>query len=57
MLVLIFFQDVDLPVLERMTRACKDSDLSKSPSELVDQSGAHAPQPLGSADKCSIWEN
>ena len=36
------YWDVDLPVLERMTGACRDSDLSKSPSELVYQSGAHA---------------
>ena len=35
-------RDVDLPVPERMTEACKDFDLSKSPSELVYQSGAHA---------------
>ena len=34
--------DVDLPVPERMTKACRDSDLSKCPSELVYQSGAHA---------------
>ena len=33
---------VDLPVPERMTGACRDSDLPKSPSELVYQSGAHA---------------
>ena len=46
-------QDVDLPVPERMTGACRDSDLSKSPRELVYQSGAHTPQPLESADKCS----
>ena len=36
-------QDVDLPVPKRMTGACIDSDLSKSPSELVYQFGAHAP--------------
>ena len=35
-------RDVDLPVSERMTRACRDSNLSKFPSELVYQSGAHA---------------
>ena len=35
--------DVDLPVSERMTIACRYSDLSKSPSELVYHSGAHAP--------------
>ena len=35
------FWDLDLPVPDRMTGACKDSDLSKSPSELVYQSGAH----------------
>ena len=34
-------RDVDLPVPERMTGACKDFDLSKCPSELVYQSGAH----------------
>ena len=39
---LIICRDVDLPVPERMIRACIDSDLSKSPSELVYQSGAHA---------------
>ena len=33
--------DVDLPVLERMTGACTDFDLSKCPSELVYHSGAH----------------
>ena len=37
-----FCRDGDLPVPERMTGACRDSDLSKSPSELVYQSGAHA---------------
>ena len=35
-------RDVDLTVPERMTEAYKDSDLSKSPSELVYHSGAHA---------------
>ena len=35
-------RDVDLPVPERMTGACKDSDLSRCPSELVYQFGAHA---------------
>ena len=39
-------RDVDLPVSERMTEACRDFDLSKSPSELVYQSGAHAPNLL-----------
>ena len=53
MVVLRFFQDVDLPMMERMTGACKDFDLSKSPSELVYQSGAHTPQPLGFADNYS----
>ena len=33
--------DVDLPMSERMTIACRYSDLSKSPSELVYHSGAH----------------
>ena len=33
---------VDLPVPERMTGACRDSDLSKCHSELDYQSGAHA---------------
>ena len=37
-----FCWDVDLPVPERITRACRDSYLSKCPSELVYQSGAHA---------------
>ena len=35
-------RDVDILVSERMTGACRDSDLSKSPSELVYHSGAHA---------------
>ena len=35
-------RDVDLPVPERMIGACRDSDLSKCPSELVYQSSAHA---------------
>ena len=35
-------RDVDLPVPKRMTKAYRDFDLSKSPSELVYQSGAHA---------------
>ena len=42
-------RDVDHPMPERMTRACRDSDLSKCPSELVYKSGAHAlnlPNPL-----------
>ena len=37
------YWDVDLPVPERMTEASRDFDLSNSPSELVYQSGAHAP--------------
>ena len=35
-------REVDLPMPERMTEACKDSYLSKCPSELVYQSSAHA---------------
>ena len=36
------YRDVDLPVPERMVGECRDSDLSKCPSKLVYQFGAHA---------------
>ena len=46
--MLRFCQDVDMPEPERMTGACKETDLSKSPSELIGSSVAHAPN-------CSVW--
>ena len=38
-----FCRDVDLPVPERMTCACKVLDPSKLASELILLFGAHAP--------------
>ena len=37
------YWDVDLPVLERMTGACRVFDPSKLASELILLFGAHAP--------------
>ena len=47
------YWDVDLPMLERMNRACRDSDPSKQASELVPLLSCSHPQPHKAADNCS----
>ena len=46
-----------LPLLKRMVKACGRFGLSKCPSELNWQFGAHALKSLWSADNSSEWAN
>ena len=46
---------VDVPVPERMARACRSFDLSRYPSELIHLTDAHAPTLLYSTNSCSRW--
>ena len=47
------YRDVDLPMPERMTGACMDSDPSKQASELVPLLSCSHPQPHKATDNCS----